>query len=118
MNIPTLPETAPFNPAQRAWLNGFFAGLVSHNGSGPNSNALADVQTPAAMPQEEESFPWHDPALGMAERLELAKDKPIERRMMAAMAQLDCGACGHVCRTYSEAIARGAEKSLRLCTAG
>ena len=28
--IPSLvPETAPFSPEQRAWLNGFFAGLVS-----------------------------------------------------------------------------------------
>ena len=26
---------------------------------------------------------------------------------MAAMAQLDCGACGYLCKTYSEAIARG-----------
>ncbi len=24
-----LPESAPFTPAQRAWLNGFFAGLIS-----------------------------------------------------------------------------------------
>jgi len=27
--VPVLPETAPFTPAQRAWLNGFFAGLYS-----------------------------------------------------------------------------------------
>ena len=28
--IPALvPETAPFSPEQRAWLNGFFAGLVA-----------------------------------------------------------------------------------------
>jgi len=25
--VPLLPETAPFSPEQRAWLNGFFAGL-------------------------------------------------------------------------------------------
>ncbi len=24
-----VPETAPFSPEQRSWLNGFFAGLVS-----------------------------------------------------------------------------------------
>ena len=24
-----MPENAPFNPAQRAWLNGFLAGLYS-----------------------------------------------------------------------------------------
>ncbi|MGE5512729.1 MAG: hypothetical protein ACM31O_15915 [Bacteroidota bacterium] len=24
-----IPEDAPFSPAQRAWLNGFFSGLLS-----------------------------------------------------------------------------------------
>jgi sulfite reductase (NADPH) flavoprotein alpha-component len=38
--------------------------------------------------------------------------------MMAAMAQLDCGACGYVCQTYSEAIVSGEEKNLTLCTPG
>ena len=37
---------------------------------------------------------------------------------MAAMAQLDCGACGYLCRTYSEAIASGAEPRLTLCSPG
>ncbi len=32
-SIPLLPETAPFSPEQRAWLNGFFAGLFSRSGS-------------------------------------------------------------------------------------
>lgn len=33
--IPLLvPETAPFSEEQRAWLNGFFAGLVSLDGQG------------------------------------------------------------------------------------
>jgi sulfite reductase (NADPH) flavoprotein alpha-component len=32
-SIPLLPETAPFSPEQRAWLNGFFAGLFSRAGS-------------------------------------------------------------------------------------
>lgn len=27
--IPVLPDTAPFTPEQRAWLNGFFAGIFS-----------------------------------------------------------------------------------------
>src|SRR2546426_10003532 len=29
-----VPETAPFSPEQRAWLNGFFAGLVALDGAG------------------------------------------------------------------------------------
>jgi sulfite reductase (NADPH) flavoprotein alpha-component len=42
--IPSLvPETAPFSEEQRAWLNGFFAGLMSLDGSGitPLSNDQA-----------------------------------------------------------------------------
>ena len=42
--IPSLvPETAPFSEDQRAWLNGFFAGLISFDGSGvtPLSNEQA-----------------------------------------------------------------------------
>ena len=29
MGVPVLPDNAPFTPAQRAWLNGFFAGVLS-----------------------------------------------------------------------------------------
>jgi sulfite reductase (NADPH) flavoprotein alpha-component len=65
-----------------------------------------------------EPEPWHDPALPLDERLRLAEEKPLARRLMAAMAQLDCGACGYVCRTYSEAIAQGTETSLTLCSPG
>ena len=37
---------------------------------------------------------------------------------MAAMAQLNCGSCGYLCKTYSEAIASGTEKNLKLCSPG
>jgi sulfite reductase (NADPH) flavoprotein alpha-component len=56
--------------------------------------------------------------LTIVQRLELADGKPLERRLMAAMAQLDCGACGYVCKSYSEAIAAGSEKNLTLCSPG
>jgi sulfite reductase (NADPH) flavoprotein alpha-component len=72
----------------------------------------------ASVAAEEESFPWHDPALNIADRLALATDRPLERRLMAAMAQLNCGACGYLCQSYSEAIARGEESSLTLCSPG
>lgn len=116
MTVPTLPETAPFNPAQRSWLNGFFAGLVSTSSATPSAAPTQD--SGLSTQHSEEVFPWHDPALAMSDRMELAKDKPIERRMMAAMAQLDCGACGYVCQTYSQAIANGEEKNLTLCSPG
>ena len=52
--VPMIPENAPFSPEQRAWLNGFFAGLLS-SGSQPDtilppgeSAALAATLAPAA----------------------------------------------------------------------
>jgi sulfite reductase (NADPH) flavoprotein alpha-component len=120
MSFPLIPESAPFSAEQRAWLNGFFAGML---GAGPvegSSNGTAVLErageTPA--PQEEEDHPWHDPALPLDERLQLAEGKPLANRLMAAMAQLDCGACGYLCQTYSAAIARGEEKDLTRCSPG
>src|SRR6266542_3025363 len=114
--IPVLPESAPFTPAQRAWLNGFFAGLLSR-GAAPAPQQAESARVPAQPPQDE-AMPWHDPALPMQDRLKLADDKPIERRLMAAMAQLNCGACGYACKTYAEAIASGEEKDLTRCAPG
>src|SRR5207302_1856017 len=51
-------------------------------------------------------------------RVEMAKDRAPASRLMSAMAQLDCGACGYVCKTYAEAIASGKEKDLTRCTPG
>lgn len=34
-SVPCLPENAPFTPEQRAWLNGFLAGLFSNANGGP-----------------------------------------------------------------------------------
>lgn len=123
MTFSLIPETAPFDEEQRAWLNGFFAGLTNMPSNGVPEETLAGIQALAngagtAVEVEEEDFPWHDPALDLEERLKLAENKPVERQLMAAMAQLDCGACGYVCQTYSEAIANGEEKSLTLCSPG
>src|SRR5207244_1081662 len=63
-------------------------------------------------------FPWPDPALTLGERMNLAADRPFERRLMAAMGQLDCGQCGYLCKTYAEAIAGGAEADLGKCVPG
>ncbi len=123
MAVPFIPESAPFSPAQRAWLNGFFAGAFgvdTANGaksSAVNSNALAVIGQSAA-PAEPEEFPWHDPTLNLPDRMKLAEGKPFERTLMAAMAQLDCGACGYLCQTYSEAIAKGEESDLTKCSPG
>lgn len=44
--VPVLPETAPFTPAQRAWLNGFLAGLYSRGGQ---AGVSAHAPAPAAL---------------------------------------------------------------------
>ena len=110
--VPLIPDSAPFTPEQRAWLNGFLAGLYGGAATGAMANATA---VPAA---RAEDFPWHDPTLEMEERQKLAEGRPLPRRLMAAMAQLDCGQCGHLCQTYAEAIAEGRESSLGLCVPG
>ena len=111
--IPVIPESAPFSPAQRSWLNGFFAGLLS-------GTALSVGEPGAApgAPESEEDFPWHDPALSLEERMGLAEGRPGARRLMAAMGQLDCGQCSYLCKTYAEAIFSGAEKDLARCVPG
>lgn len=108
--MPLIPETAPFSAQQRAWLNGFLAGIY---GSATTAN-----QSFVVPPAEEEDFPWHDPALELPERLELAAGKSLPRRLMSAMAQLDCGQCGYLCQTYAEALAQGRETSTALCLPG
>ena len=61
---------------------------------------------------------WHDQTLPMAERMKLADGKPLRWRMMAAMAQQDCGQCGYDCKNYSGAIVSGKEERLNLCVPG
>jgi sulfite reductase (NADPH) flavoprotein alpha-component len=56
--------------------------------------------------------------MGMQQRLDLAKTAPLADKLMAAMAQTDCHACGYDCRGYADAIATGAESDLSLCLPG
>ena len=131
MTYQIVPESAPFSGEQRAWLNGFLAGVLgvldqqpAQGGSAATLAAAASLLSPplgAGNPvaqESEESFPWHDPALSLSDRMKLADGMPKERRLMAAMAQLNCGSCGYLCKTYSEAIASGNEKNLTLCSPG
>jgi sulfite reductase (NADPH) flavoprotein alpha-component len=116
-----IPETAPFSAEQRAWLNGFFAGLVSLETAGvtplsPEQGAA--VMQGAAGDGDDGEAPWHDQTMPMAERMKLAEGRPLRRRMMAAMAQQDCGQCGYNCHDYSEALAGKSEARLNLCVPG
>jgi len=122
-----VPESAPFTDEQRAWLNGFFAGLVSLDSAGVT--ALSPEQSAALMPGalapsgplddgDDGEAPWHDQTLPMAERMSLAEGRPLRRRMMAAMAQQDCGQCGYSCEDYSNALILKSEERLNLCVPG
>src|SRR5262250_1569170 len=121
-----IPESAPFTLEQRTWLNGFFAGLLSLDGAG--IKPLSAAESAALMPSlpgitapsdgDDGEAPWHDQTLPLAERMELAEGRPLRRRMMAAMAQQDCGQCGYNCRDYSAAIADKSEARLNLCVPG
>ena len=127
---PLLPDNAPFTAEQRSWLNGFFAGILALDG--PSAVGLSPSESAGLMPApggasaskdplddgDDGESPWHDPSLPMPDRLDMAKERPLRRRMMAAMAQQDCGQCGYNCENYSNAIFTGAEPKLNLCAPG
>jgi sulfite reductase (NADPH) flavoprotein alpha-component len=128
--IPKLiPESAPFSAEQRTWLNGFVAGLLGLNG-GVNPLSTAETaalmqgvaSTPAARGPlddgDDGAAPWHDPAMPLGERMQLAESRPLRRRMMAAMGQQDCGQCGYNCEDYANAIFLKGEERLNLCVPG
>ena len=119
-NFEIIPETAPFSDEQRSWLNGFFAGLVSlDNAVTPLSPEQgAAVMKGATGDGDDGEAPWHDQTMPIAERMKLAEGRPVRRKMMAAMAQQDCGQCGYNCHDYSEVIASKAEARLNLCVPG
>jgi sulfite reductase (NADPH) flavoprotein alpha-component len=117
--IEIIPSSAPFSEAQRSWLNGFFAGLLSTDAPAPLSaeQGAAVLQGPTGDGDDGEA-PWHDQTMPIADRMKLAAGRPLRRRMMAAMAQQDCGQCGYNCNDYSDAIASKAEARLNLCVPG
>jgi sulfite reductase (NADPH) flavoprotein alpha-component len=117
--IEIIPSSAPFSEAQRSWLNGFFAGLLSTDGPTPLSAQQSAALLPGSAGEDDDGeAPWHDQTMPIADRMKLAEGRPLRRRMMAAMAQQDCGQCGYNCHDYSDAIAGKAEPRLNLCVPG
>jgi sulfite reductase (NADPH) flavoprotein alpha-component len=113
-----IPESAPFSPEQRDWLNGFFAGFLADYATPPPLPAAADPAFADPMEGDDDEAPWHDPTISLAERMAIAEGRPLRRRMMAAMAQQDCGQCGYTCETYANEIVQHAEERLNLCVPG
>lgn len=115
-----IPESAPFTDVQRAWLDGFVAGLLGmERASARIAGAAPAEAAPAiAAPPAGDADPWHDPALSLDERMALATGRSLEARMMAAMGQLDCGQCGYLCASYAAAIASGRDADVGKCVPG
>jgi sulfite reductase (NADPH) flavoprotein alpha-component len=107
-----IPDDAPFTPEQRAWLSGFFAGLI-----GPGTSGATALAAPPDLLSNDDA-PWHDPAMPLDRRLDLAKGRSLPSRLMAAMAQQDCGQCGYDCANYAKAIFERREQRLNLCVPG
>jgi sulfite reductase (NADPH) flavoprotein alpha-component len=116
-----IPPTAPFSPEQRAWLNGFFAGIAAPEGGGVtplSAEVNAAVMASGPTDADDGEAPWHDQTLPLDARMALAQGRPLRRRLMAAMAQQDCGQCGYDCESYADALAARKELRLNLCAPG
>ncbi|MDB5527487.1 MAG: sulfite reductase alpha subunit [Devosia sp.] len=107
--IEIIPANAPFSEQQRKWLNGFFFETLLKS-----QPPIAEVSAP----KEDTSTPWKDPSLPIDDRMAMAAVRPLKQRMMAAMAQQDCGQCGYSCANYASAITEQAEPRLNLCVPG
>ncbi|MGN6308873.1 MAG: sulfite reductase subunit alpha [Xanthobacteraceae bacterium] len=119
MRLQVVPETAPFSDEQRAWLNGFLVGALKLDGNVPLSPEQNAAMVGAIVAvDDDDDAPWHDQTMAITERMKLAEGKPLRRRMMAAMAQQDCGQCGYNCRDYADALAARTEERINLCVPG
>jgi sulfite reductase (NADPH) flavoprotein alpha-component len=116
--IEIIPANAPFSETQRLWLNGFLVGMLGLDGSTPLSPEQNGAVLGASGDGDDGEAPWHDQTMPIADRMKLADGRPLRRRMMAAMAQQDCGQCGYNCNDYSDAIAGKSEARLNLCVPG
>ena len=118
-----IPPSAPFSPEQQAWLNGFFAAVLAADGapaplSAADNAALAPPTSQAEALADNDAAPWHDPSLPISERMTMADGRPPALRLMAAMAQQDCGQCGYNCADYANALFLKREERLTLCAPG
>ena len=79
-SVPLIPESAPFSPEQRAWLNGFFAGLLSLDARRARRRSPATCRAPRRRRwrrDDDGEAPWHDPAMPIDERMTLAEGRPL-----------------------------------------
>lgn len=110
-----VPDNAPFSAEQRAWLGGFFSALIDAPGMTTESTENHGNDPGLA---DNSDAPWHDPSLPLSKRMMLAEKKPTALKLMAAMAQQDCGQCGYTCADYANALYLIKETRLNLCAPG
>jgi sulfite reductase (NADPH) flavoprotein alpha-component len=115
-----IPESAPFTADQRSWLSGYFAALLAPGAAGatalgPGEAPEVDTGPPLA---SNDDAPWHDPSMALDARMALAAERPESHKLMAAMAQQDCGQCGYNCADYANALFLKSEARLNLCQPG
>ena len=118
-----IPESAPFTAEQRAWLSGVFAATLLADAQGASALGSVDAAAlgaPATGPAlaDNDDAPWHDPSMKIEDRMQMAKERPLAPRLMAAMAQQDCGQCGYNCADYANALFETKEARLNLCAPG
>ena len=108
--FPLIPENAPFDEEQRAWLNGFLAGVLglSANEARPPSSS-APPATPRSRAEQ---------AGAAAPESGVVVPDTLERRLLTVLAQLDCGQCGYSCQGYAQALATGSAWDTSLCAPG
>src|ERR1700694_1372252 len=86
-SAPLIPDTAPFTPEQRAWLNGFFTGVFSRAAS------TSQPSTPSSQPALQPLTILFGSQTGTAEGLAKKAAKEAGKRGFAAtvldMAQTD-----------------------------
>lgn len=113
--VPLIPDTAPFTPEQRAWLNGFFAGMFSRTAG---TSAAPAAAAPALMPLTI----LFGSQTGTAEGLAKKAAKEAGKRGFAAtvldMAQTDAAKLSHeknllvIVSTYGDGEPPDSAKSL------
>jgi sulfite reductase (NADPH) flavoprotein alpha-component len=64
--IEIIPSSAPFSEAQRSWLNGFFAGLLSDAPTPLSAEQGAAVMQGPAGDGDDGEAPWHEQTMPIA----------------------------------------------------
>ena len=120
-----LPETAPFTPSSAPGSTASSPACCRRRRNARVVGRRADAAVAGRrrgqrpLHDGDDGAPWHDQTMPLAERMKLAEGRPLRRRMMAAMAQQDCGQCGYNCEDYADAHrSRKSEERLNLCVPG